>query len=86
MHLTKCIMAPTDSGSCNETVEVIVVAVGWGGGIRRISKRDCEENTNRHSGTGWLRNSIHRNVRYTHAVTANMTNVPPLPLNLSQPC
>lgn len=86
MHLTKCIMAPTDSGSCNETVEVIVVAVVGEGGIRRISKRDCEENTNRHGGTGWLRNSIHRNVHYTHAVTTNMTNVPPLPLNLSQPC
>lgn len=80
MHLTKCIMAPTDSGSCH------CGGRGWGGGIRRISKRDCEENTNRHGGTGWLRNSIHRNVRYTHAVTTNMTNVPPLPLNLSQPC
>lgn len=32
MHLTKCIMAPTDSGSCNETVEVIVVAVVGEGG------------------------------------------------------
>lgn len=32
----------------------------------RIRERDCGENTDQHDGTGWLRNSMHGNVRCTY--------------------
>lgn len=74
MLLTKRIVAPTVSGSCSKTAEVIK----WWRKKKatdRIRERDCKENTDQHDGTGWLRNSIHGNVRRTHHTCATASRL-----------